>query len=320
MKAVRYHEHGDAGVLSYEDAELPSLGPDEVRIRVAACGVNDVDVDLRAGVSPWERPLPHQLGVELAGEIDAIGLGVERLAVGDRVWSQHQVECGRCRFCRDGRPGRCPDAKMFSSRYAGGYAEYVAAPAHATHRLPDCLSYDQAAAGQVVFTTAWHMLLVHGRLAAGDTVVIQAAGSATGRAAVQVAMLFGACVIATDCRSEALATARALGVETIDAASESIPERVLELTDGAGADLVVARVGGTPFLDGLRAMRTEGRFVTCGGRASLGTPEETRRTMELMGEGKLVAAVDAAVPLEDACEAHRMVERADSAGKVILVP
>ena len=133
---------------------------------MAACGVNHFDVDLRAGISRWPLPLPHQLGVEFAGEVDAVGPGVEHLAVGDRVWPQHEVECGQCRHCRAGQPNLCVDAKMFSVQYLGGYAEYVVAPARATHKLPDGLSFEAAAAGQVVFTTAWHMLINRGRLRA----------------------------------------------------------------------------------------------------------------------------------------------------------
>ena len=342
MKAVRYHEHGAADVLRYEDVERPEPGPGEVLIRMAACGVNHFDVDLRAGVSRWPLPLPHQLGVEFAGTVEVVGPGVEDLRAGDRVWPQHEVECGACRYCRAGQPNLCEDAKMFSVQYPGGYAEYVVAPASATHVLPDGVSFEQAAAGQVVFTTAWHMLVTRGEVEPGQTVVVQAAGSGIGHAAIQIAALAGARVIATAGADHKLQRARELGAtDTINYREDSVADRVLELTDGEGADLFIEHVGGDLFMDSLKALRKDGKLVTCGGHAGetppidiielfrhewqvigsrIGTPAEMQLTMRLMGEGRLQPAIHAAIPLAEAAEAHRIIERREQTGKVVLVP
>ncbi len=342
MKAVRYHEYGSADVLRYEEVERPEPGPGEVLVRMAACGVNHFDVDLRAGISRWPLPMPHQLGVEFAGEVEAVGPDVEHFKPGDRVWPQHEVECGKCRYCRAGQPNLCDDAKMFSVQYLGGYAEYVIAPAHATHLLPDGVSYEAAAAGQVVFTTAWHMLINRGRLEPGQTVVVQAAGSGIGHAAIQIAALAGAHVIATAGADHKLERARELGAsETINYRERSVAETVLEMTDGLGADLFIEHVGGDLFMDSLKALRKDGALVTCGGHAGetppidiielfrhewrvigsrIGTPAEMQLTMQLMGEGKLVPAIHAAIPLAEAPEAHRIIERREQTGKVVLVP
>ena len=134
MNAVRYHEHGSADVLRYEPVEEPVAGESEVVISMRACGVNHFDVDLRAGVSRWPLPLPHQLGVEFAGVVDEVGPGVDTLAVGDRVWARHEIECGHCRYCAAGRPNLCRNAQMFSVQLLGGYAERVLAPARAIQR------------------------------------------------------------------------------------------------------------------------------------------------------------------------------------------
>jgi NADPH:quinone reductase-like Zn-dependent oxidoreductase len=307
-----------------------------------ACGVNHFDVDLRAGVSRWPLPLPHQLGVEFAGVVDEVGPGVDSLAVGDRVWARHEIECGHCRFCAAGRPNLCRNAQMFSVQLLGGYAERVLAPARATHVLPAGLSFEQAAAGQVAFTTAWHMLVSRGGVQPGQTVVVQAAGSGIGHAAVQIAALAGARVIATAGSDAKLERARALGAdETINYREGPIAPRVLELTDGLGADLFIEHVGGDLLMDSLRSLRPGGRLVTCGAHAGetpeldvievfrnewellgsrIGTPEEMQLAMKLMGEGRLTAAVHAEVPLRDAADAHRMIERREQIGKVILVP
>lgn len=342
MNAVRYHEYGSADVLRYEPVEEPVAGEGEVVISMRGCGVNHFDVDLRAGVSRWPLPLPHQLGVEFAGLVDEVGPGVDTLAVGDRVWARHEIECGKCRYCAAGRPNLCREAQMFSVQLLGGYAERVVAPARATHLLPGGLSFAQAAAGQVVFTTAWHMLVTRGGVQPGQTVVVQAAGSGIGHAAVQIAALAGARVIATAGSDEKLERARALGAdETINYREKPIAPRVLELTDGLGADLFIEHVGGDLLMDSLRSLRPGGRLVTCGAHAGetpeldvielfrnewevlgsrIGTPEEMQMAMNLLGEGRLTAAVHAEIPLRDAAEAHRIIERREQIGKVILVP
>jgi NADPH:quinone reductase-like Zn-dependent oxidoreductase len=341
VNAVRYHEHGAADVLRYEELEDPVAGPGEVIVAMRACGVNHFDIDLRSGVSRWPLPLPHQLGVEFAGEVDSVGPGVVGLRPGDGVWVQHEIECGVCAYCRAGKPNLCRAAQMFSVQLPGGYAEKVSAPARAVHPLPDGLTFEQAAAGQVAFATAWHMLVSRGQVAPGQTVVAQAAGSGIGHAAVQVAAFAGARVIATAGSAPKLDRARELGAdEVINYREESIAERVLELTDGRGADLFIEHVGGELFMDSLRALRPGGRLVTCGAHAGetppidiievfrnewevlgsrVGTPAEMVTVMDLLGQGRFRAEVHAALPLAEAAEAHRIIERREQTGKVILV-
>jgi NADPH:quinone reductase-like Zn-dependent oxidoreductase len=342
VKAVRYHEYGPAEVLRYEDVAEPVPGPGEVVIAMRACGVNHFDIDLRAGISRWPLPLPHQLGVEFAGVVEAVGPGVEHLAAGDRVWPQHELECGTCSYCRSGAPNLCRNAQMFSVQLPGGYAEKVLAPARGTHLMPDGLSFEQAAAGQVAFATAWHMLVTRGRVNPDQTVVVQAAGSGIGHAAVQIAALAGARVIATAGTPEKLERAREMGAsETINYRAEPLTERVLELTGGRGADLFIEHVGGDRFMESLRALRPGGRLVTCGAHGGetpeidiielfrnewevlgsrIGTPQEMKLTMGLLGEGRLTAAVHAVIPLSEAPRAHRIIEQREQTGKVILVP
>ena len=342
MKAVRYHDNGPAEVLRYEDVPDPVAGPGEIVIAMRACGVNHFDVDLRAGTSRWPLPLPHQLGVEFAGIVEAVGPGVEGFAPGDRVWPQHEIECGACELCRDGRPNLCRSARMFSVQLLGGYAEKVVAPARGTHLRADGLSFEQAAAGQVVFATAWHMLVTRGAVRPGQTVVVQAAGSGIGHAAVQIAALAGARVIATAGSPEKLDRAREMGAdETINYREEPLTDRVLELTGGIGADLFIEHVGGERFMESLRALRVGGRLVTCGAHAGetpaidiievfrnewevlgsrIGTPAEMVLVMGMLAEGRLRAAVHAEIPLAEAPRAHRIIEQREQTGKVILVP
>ena len=231
---------------------------------------------------------------------------------------------------------------MFSVQLLGGYAEKVVAPARGTHHMPDDLSFEQAAAGQVAFATAWHMLVTQGQVEPGQTVVVQAAGSGIGHAAVQIAALAGARVITTAGSAEKLAYGRKMGAsETINYREEPVRERIMEFTDGRGADLYIEHVGGDLFMESLRGappgrpprdlrwscrrdpadrhhravpQRVGGARLPhryAGGDGADDGPD---------GRGSLEAAVHAAIPLADAPEAHRIIERREQTGKVILVP
>ncbi|MEV4048340.1 NADP-dependent oxidoreductase, partial [Streptomyces sp. NPDC049744] len=175
MKAVRFHEYGDPGVLRYEDVERPHPGAGEVRVRVAATSFNSVDGNIRGGFMRGPIPvvLPHTPGLDVAGTVDALGEGVDGIAVGDDIIGFLPM---------DG---------------AGAAAEYVLAPAEALARAPRGVPLADAAAVPVVGLTAYQALFDHGRLTAGQRVLVNGAGGAVGGYAVQLAKNAGAHVIAT---------------------------------------------------------------------------------------------------------------------------
>lgn len=342
MKAVRFHEHGGREVLRYEEVPDPEPGEGEVLVRVRACGLNHFDVDLRENVSRWPLPLPWTLGVEFAGEIAALGPGVSGVSEGDRVWVLHELPCMECRYCLDGMDNICEAARMYSVQMPGGYAEYVTAPAGAVFPLADAMSFDAAAAGQIVFTTAWHMLVTRGEVRPGETVLVSAAGSGVGHAAIQIAKFAGANVITTAGSERKLDAARADGADgVINYREENVTERALELNGGEPVDLVIEHIGGEQFGQCVGALRKNGRLVTCGAHAGeviefdiiplfrnewkvigsrTGTTSETRRVMELIGDGIFEPRVHAALPLSEAAEAMRIIEDREQFGKVIVNP
>ncbi|MCY4087060.1 MAG: zinc-binding dehydrogenase [Actinomycetia bacterium] len=341
MKAVRFHEHGGRDVLRYEDVEDPIAGEGEVVVRVRACGLNHFDVDLRENASRWPLPLPWTLGVEFAGEIAALGPGVSGVSAGDRVWALHEIPCLKCTYCIAGMDNICESARMYSVQTPGGYAELVAAPASGVFSLPETVSFDTAAAGQIVFTTAWHMLVNRGEVKPGETVLISAAGSGVGHAAIQIAKLAGATVITTGGSDEKLAAARADGADhVINYRAEDVTERALAL-NGGPVDLVIEHVGGEQFGACLAALRKDGRLITCGAHAGevvdfdiipvfrnewrvigsrTGTTAETRLVMDLIADGKLRPRVHRSLPLAEAAEAMRIIEDREHFGKVIVNP
>ena len=322
----------------YEDAPDPEPAPGEVLVRVRAAGINHVDLDIRAGVSRFPVSFPHILGLEYAGEIAAVRQPDSHIKEGDRVWVSTRVACESCEYCLTGRDNLC----RVGPRVPGGYCELVSVPASCVHPLPDTASFDDAAAAQVAFGTAWHVLMTRAQLRAGDTVLIQAAGSGIGSAGIQVAHLAGATVITTASNDEKLRKALDLGADhTINYTQEDFPERVRELTGGKGVDVLMEHVGGEVFTQSLECLKRDGVIVTVGGHSGEVVPfdiipffrsehrlvgsaswtrHELNKVMEMVFAGTFRPVIHQAMPLSQAAEAHRLVDSREFSGKVLLNP
>ncbi len=340
MRAVRFHRFGGPEVLTWEDAPDPEPGPGEVVVRVQACGVNHLDLDIRAGTSRLPVSLPHILGREVAGEVVALGPGVTGFRPGDRVLVAIIGGCGRCAFCRTGRDNLCQAARRPGINRPGGYAEFVSAPVEDLIPIPEQLTFEQAAAVPIAFGTAYHMLITQGGLRVGETVLINAAGSTIGTAAVQVARAAGARVIATAGSDEKLGRARELGAdEVVNYTRPDWGRRVLELTGGRGVDLVFEHVGGAVFAESFNLLAPDGRLCVCGGHAGeevsldlvalfrrqvrvIGSFSATRREVELMldlvSRGLFSPVVYGVYPLREAAAVHRLMAARANFGKLLL--
>jgi NADPH:quinone reductase-like Zn-dependent oxidoreductase len=342
VKAVVFHEFGGLDVLRLEDVPDPEPGPGEVLIDIAASALNHLDVDIREGVSRFPVEPPFVLGVEIVGRIVELGEGVDGWRVGDRVMPYLMDTCGDCRFCRTGRESLCLTPGFISFTTSGGYAERLACSASHLMRVPDELGDEAAAALQIAFGTAWHMLFTRGRLATGETVMINSVGSGIGSAAVQLARLAGATVIGNASSDEKLARAAELGMDHgINHATQDVVAEVMRLTDGRGVDLVFEHVGGTLFQHGLDSLGKDGRLVICGGHSGEVVPfdiipffraqkqiigsfvytrGEVESCLELARQGKITPLVDRTFALADAHEAMAIMERREHFGKIVLKP
>ena len=342
MKAVVFHEFGGVDVLQLEDVPDPQPGPGEVLIDVTACALNHLDVDVREGVSRFPVEPPFILGIEVVGRIAEVGEGVEGWRIGERVMPFLMAMCGDCVYCRTGRESLCTSAGFISFSTSGGYAERLACSTKHLMRVPDEISDEAAAALQIAFGTAWHMLFTRGRLAPGETVMINSVGSGIGSAAVQLAHLAGATVIGNASSDEKLARAAELGMDHgINHATQDVAEEVLRLTDGRGVDLVFEHVGGDLFQKGLDSLAKDGRLVICGGHSGEVVPfdiipffrgqksvigsfvytrEEVEKCLELARQGKITPLVYKTFPLEEAREAMATMERREHFGKIVLKP
>lgn len=343
MKAVVFHEFGHSDVLQVEEVPDPEPGPGQVLVDVTATALNHLDVDVREGTSRFPIECPHVPGIEPVGRIAALGAGVEGWQVGDRVAVYLIATCGTCRYCVTGRESLCTAPDWFVGMGSpGAYAERVICRASQLVRIPDGVSDVEAAATNIAFATAWHMLVTRARVQPGETVLVNSVGSGIGSAAVQVAKLAGAFVIGTSSRADKLDRARELGLDVgIDYTSEKVSEAVMRLTDGGGVDVVYEHVGGELFQEGLDSLAKDGRLVICGGHAGEVVPfdiipffrmqrqiigsfvytrGEVEKCLELARKGKITPLVYKVFPLEEAREAMATMERREHFGKIVLKP
>jgi len=211
VRAAIVKSHGGLDRLELVELPDPTPAAGEVLVEVRACGVNHLDVWVRRGVEGHTFPLPLVLGSDPAGVVRAVGPGVSHVKPGDPVVVAPGVSCLHCRACLSGCDHHCPRYGILGEHRHGGCAELVLVPAVNAIPKPAALSFDQAAAVGVAFLTAWHMLVARAALRPGETVLVQAAGSGVGSAAVQIAKLWGATVIATAGSADKRERARGLG-------------------------------------------------------------------------------------------------------------
>ena len=311
---------GEASALTLGRRDRPEPGPGEVLIRVRAAGVNRPDILQRRGKYPPPPGAPDILGLEVAGEIAAVGPGVDRWAPGDRA----------CALLG-----------------GGGYAEYAVVDARHALPIPADLDFVQAAALPETVFTVWANVFEAGALKAGETLLLHGATSGIGVAAIQMARAAGARVIATSRGADKAAEAARLGADlALDAAAGPFEAAV---TEAGGADVVLDMVGAAYAAGNLAALRPGGRWVVIavqgGARAELDLAQVMRKRIVLTGStlrgrsadekarlaaevervvwpwvasGQVKAVVDAVFPLAEAAAAHQRLESGRHAGKVVL--
>ena len=324
------------------EAPEPTIGPDEVLVRVRAVAMNHLDLFVRGGLPNLKLPLPHILGSDIAGEVAATGDWVPDLEVGERVVVNPGSSCGTCEHCLAGEDPLCRDYKILGEHRPGGYATHVAVPGKSVIRLPPESPFEQAAAAPLAFMTAWRLLITRGRIRPGEDVLVLGAGSGVSTAAIQIAKLAGCTVYATSSSEAKLEKARALGADvTINHKTMEIDKAIWELTGKRGVDVAIDHVGKDTIAKSVRALRRGGRLLICGATtgglaevdlryifwrhlsilgSTMSSHREFEEVMRLVFMGKIRPVVDRVFPLDQAREAHEYLERGDQFGKVVLVP
>ena len=344
MRAVAHASHGGLEVLELVELADPSPAADEVVVAVRAAALNRLDVLQRAGPPLLPRfSLPHVAGMDLAGEVVAVGAAVGRQLLGRRVLVKPGVHCRSCAACLRGEDRLCTAMAVIGGSRPGGYAEYCAVPASHVFPVPEQVSDEQAAVVPTAFSTAWRAVVLTGEVRPGEVMVVHGPGSGVTHAAVQIARRAGARVVVTGRSPEKLARVAELGAEA--ALSEEDPDEVeaavRRLSAGRGADLVVNHVGPALFPLSLRLLRVDGRLAHCGtttgASVRLELPFLYHNGLRLLGVGPqshasfaamlehywgagYTAPIDSRFPLERAGEAQARLESGEAFGKVLLVP
>lgn len=339
MRAVRMHKCGGPEVVFLEDVREPAFEAGSVRVRVRAAALNHLDIWVRQGLPA--PPLPHTLGSDMAGVIEAVADDVEGWSVGDEVIIDPGLSCGSCERCFAGEHSECADFHLVGEGCCGTFAEQVVVPAACCFPRPPHMSWEESAAFGLVFLTAYRMLFTRGQLRAGETVLIVGVGGGVATAALQLAVAAGARVLVTSSSEAKLCMAAELGAAGgIDyTTTPKVAKAVLALTDGRGVDMVVDSVGQASWKQSLLSLRKGGRLVTCGATtggdpsamiqrifwnqlsvlgSTMGSRGDMRAVLALAEQANLKPVVDKVFPLGDAQEAFARLERGEQFGKIVL--
>lgn len=340
MRAAIFEEHGGPEVVHTAEVDTPEPGPDEVRLRVEASGMNHLDLWVRRGL-PIETTMPHIGGSDVVGTVDALGSDVDGWSEGDRVLINPSLWCGECEWCVKGEESLCESYRILGEHTQGGFAEYVTVPARNLYSIPDDLDAATAAAAPLVSVTAWRGLVTRGRLGDGDSVLITGASGGVGTAAIQIAKHLGARVFAV--------TSTPFVDRVLDLGADAVYDRtdpdvdygkeVWKATGKRGVDVVFDSVGQATFQQNARALARAGRLVVYGATTGpegqvdirllfwrqleiLGTTmsnqREFREAMELVMDGSLEPVVDSVFTLDEAADAHRRLEGGEAFGSIVL--
>jgi NADPH:quinone reductase-like Zn-dependent oxidoreductase len=342
MKALAFHEHGGLDKLKYQVVADPKVGAGDVLVRVKAAALNHLDLFVREGMPGLKLPLPFWSGCDIAGEIAEVGGSVQGVAVGDRAVVNPNLECGRCEYCQKGQHSLCVSYGILGEHVHGGLAEYVKVDGRKVLKLPDAVTYENAAAFVLVNMTAWRMLVSQARLRAGEDLLIIGVGGGVSSTGVQIGKLCGARVWVTSSSDEKLERARALGAdECINYAKEDWAKVIAQKTGRRGVDVVLENVGAATWAGAIRALAKGGRLVTCGGTSgpicetdvrqvfwkqisiigsTMSTNAEFAEVMDQLFRGRLKAIVDSVMPLEDGVAAQQRLAEGKQFGKIVLTP
>jgi len=346
MKAMVLHGLGQP--LKLEDVPLPTVGPNDVLVRVGACGVGLTVVILVA--TPGRiTSYPRIPGHEIAGEVTAVGSEVKSVRVGQRVTNHFYLTCGNCINCRSGRETLClaPRGNV-GAACDGGYAEYIALLERNVVAIPDGVSDVEAAVASDAIATPYHACHKEARVGPGDNVLIIGAGGGVGIHMVQMARLCGGRVLAADIGDDKLALAKQWGAdEIIDARGGDLAKQVMAATDGRGADACIDIVGTRQTLEaGLQSLAMLGRMVIIGAKpksvykddpsfsidpgvflhrglelhsSRYVNAAEIAQTLQLVRQKRITPVITQTFALEQVEEAHELIRKNRTAGRVALV-
>jgi NADPH:quinone reductase-like Zn-dependent oxidoreductase len=328
-------------ITDVPDAPAPKAG--EVRVAIRAAALNHLDLFVMDGLPGGAKQLPHIVGADGAGVVDAIGSDVVNVRPGDRVMLNPGISDYTCEFCRAGEHSLCVNYRLLGEHLPGTVAELVTVPAHNVVRIPPVspeLTWAEAAAFSLVTLTAWRMLVTRAQLKSSETALIWGIGGGVSLAALRIAKLLDARVIATSSDDAKLAAAKQLGADvTLNHRTQKVAQEVRALTNKRGVDVVVENVGAATWDDSLRCLGRGGRLVTCGATSgpqvsldlrrlfwhqwsllgsTMGNAAEYAEVVRRLGQGQLRPIVDRVYSMAQARQAFERLSRGEQLGKVVV--
>jgi NADPH:quinone reductase-like Zn-dependent oxidoreductase len=326
--------------IKIEDIAPPQPAPGEVLLRVRSAGLNHLDIWVRKGRKGVVLPMPHILGSDAAGVVEALGPDVGGVKVGDEVILNPGLSCGRCEYCRRGQQSLCASFGIVGLSRPGTFAEFVAIPAKNLRPKPPHLTFDEAGAFVLSFVTAWRMLMTRAQLKPGQTLLIHGIGGGVALSALKLAKLTGAEVIVTSSSDEKLARAKEIGADhTINYKAGDVARSVKEITAGRGVDVVVDTAGAATWPIDFSAVRPGGKIVLCGITtgpeamtnlrvlywnqltimgSTMGSDEDFRQMVTAVAAVRMKPVMDSVHPLEEVRQAALRMEAANQFGKIVL--
>lgn len=340
MKAIRIHEHGGSDKLLIDDIPSPVPKANEALVKIAATSLNHLDLWVRGGMPGMKLPLPMILGSDGAGTIAEVGSDVSDLKPGDRVLISPGWSCGECEECLSRHDNLCRNYRILGEHCDGTDAEFVTARRDNVLKLPDKITFEDAAASSLVFITAYQMLVEKAKVRSSDCVLVMGASSGVGTAAIQIAKLFDARVIAVSGSDEKLEKAKAIGAdEVINYNNEKISGGVRRLTGKRGADVVFEHTGSATWGESILSTARGGRIVTCGATtgaeavtdlryvfakqltiygSTMGSQSLLFTMLDLMSRNRFRAVIDRKLPYTEVREAQKILEQSKHFGKIVL--
>ena len=277
MQAIRLVRHGGNEGVELADCPVPERAPGEVRVRMRASSLNQVDLYMRNSGEGITHALPQIMGIEGCGVVESCD-AESGLHVGQRVVLYPGVTCGRCEFCEGGEEVLCTRMSLLGEHRHGTWAQYVSVPARNALPVPEYLSDAQAGTLGVTLLTAWRMLATQAGLRAGETVLIMGIGGGVSLAGLQLAKAMGATCIVTSRHAHKLAQAVSLGADhAIDGSKQDVVQEVMRITGRRGVDVVFENVGAAVWSAAMKSLVRGGRLVTCGATTGDQPPADLRR-------------------------------------------
>ena len=346
MKAAVFREYNKdpTKVVKIEDIDVPKIKSNEVLIKVESASYNYNDLWAIWG-DPVKTPLPHISGSDVAGTVAEIGEDVSKFKVGDRVVSHSNMSCRICEQCTAGKEYDCKERNIWGFQTGplwGGFAQYTHLPEVNVAKLPENVSFEDAAAISMVGMTAWHMLVGRARIIPGQTVLIMGGTSGVGMMGIQIAKLYNCNVIATAGNQQKMDKCLELGADNVVNHREADwYKKVREITKKEGVDVVFEHIGKNVFPQEVSLLKMGGTLVATGattgydstldlrylffkGTNLLGSTQGTKAELEQViywtSKNKIKPLIATTLPFSNMVEGHVMMAGAEQIGKILTTP